>query len=135
LGLIQTVLFVGVISIMYASTENPLNTPKQVLLWLWFINTVSATAGLLISAAMKSTDKVLAMVPILLIPQLMLSGVITKIHSGLVEFLSYFTFSRWGTEGLAHIQNTIRTSDRSYKLDLEGNPMKNNAGEHIYENL
>lgn len=134
-GFVQTVLFVGIILIMYVSTENPLNAPKQVLLWLWFINTTSATAGLLISAAMKSTDKVLAMVPIILIPQLMLSGVITKIHSGLVEFLSYLTFSRWGTEGLAYIQKTIRVSDRSYKLDMEGNPIKNSLGEPVYENL
>lgn len=135
IGLIQTALFVSVISIMYYSTENPLNSSTQTFIWLWFINSISATAGLLLSAAMKSTDKVLALVPIILIPQLMLSGVITKIHSGFVELLSYLTFSRWGTEGLAHIQKTIRTNDRNYKLDIDGNPIKSDSGELVYESL
>lgn len=107
IGIVQTVLFTSILFLMYSTSENPLNSPFKLIVWLLFVNLVSSSLGLMISSAMKTSDKVLALVPIILIPQLMLSGVITKINNGFIEFISYFTFSRWGTEGLAHIQQTV----------------------------
>jgi len=37
----------------------------------------------------------------------MLAGIVAKINSSLVEFLSYLTLSRWGTEGFSDIQKEI----------------------------
>jgi hypothetical protein len=49
----------------------------------------------------------MSLVPIALIPQIMLAGVLTKISSVLVEFMSYFSISRWATEGFNYIQKDI----------------------------
>ena len=45
--------------------------------------------------------------PLILIPQIMLAGLIAKVSSEFVEVLSYFTLSRWGVEGFNNIQKTI----------------------------
>ena len=49
----------------------------------------------------------MSIVPIAVIPQIMLAGVIAVIPNVTVEFFSYLTFSRWGTEGFDHIQKDI----------------------------
>jgi hypothetical protein len=50
----------------------------------------------------------------------MLAGIIAKIPNVMVEFLSYFTFSRWGTEGFDHIQREI--VEPMPKIDPSQNP-------------
>ena len=47
----------------------------------------------------------MTVVPIALMPQIMLAGVMTKINNTLVEILSFFTLGRWGTEGFARLQD------------------------------
>ena len=37
----------------------------------------------------------------------MLAGIIAKVNNGFVEFISYFTLSRWGVEGFSIIQNKV----------------------------
>ena len=49
----------------------------------------------------------MTIVPLILIPQIMLAGLITKVTSPFVEFLSYLTLSRWGVEGFNDIQQTV----------------------------
>jgi hypothetical protein len=135
IGFLQTLLFTTILFLIYASTENPMNAFVKMTSWLLFINLVSAVMGLLISTAMKTSDKVLALVPIILIPQLMLSGVITKLNNSFIEFLSYFTFSRWGTEGIAHIQRTTVSNGLSLKVDSSGQPVLNSVGDFMYEKV
>jgi hypothetical protein len=57
---------------------------------------------------MNNTEKVMAVVPITLIPQIMLSGLIAKINVFAVEILSYFTISRWGNELLNINQKEVK---------------------------
>ncbi len=116
-AILQTLLFVIVLKMMYSSTLSPLVNTFDAFSWLVFINIASALLGLLLSAAMKTTDKVLSLVPLVLIPQIMLSGVITPINNKAVEILSYLTFSRWGVEGLSHIQNNITTTQITSQTD------------------
>ena len=54
-----------------------------------------------------TAEKVMSIVPIVLIPQIMLAGLITKIDNQFVEFCSWFTLSRWGTEKFHEIQENI----------------------------
>jgi hypothetical protein len=49
----------------------------------------------------------MSIVPIAIIPQIMLAGIITKIPNAFIEGISYLTFSRWGTEGFDHIQKSV----------------------------
>ena len=57
-----------------------------------------------ICAYFNSTEKVLTVVPIALMPQIMLAGVVEKITSVKVDVLSYLTLGRWGTEGITRLQ-------------------------------
>ena len=67
-----------------------------------------ALMGLFLSSYFNTTEKVMTVVPIALMPQIMLAGVMTRIDNTLVEILSFTTLGRWGTEGFARIQ------DKSY---------------------
>jgi hypothetical protein len=49
----------------------------------------------------------MSFVPLVLLPQIMLAGIIAKIDNLGIEILSYLTISRWGTEGFAIIQENI----------------------------
>lgn len=74
--------------------------------WFMFYLSLSATLlGLLLSAIAKNTELVMTVVPIALMPQIMLAGVINRIDSLGKEVLSYFTLGRWGTEGFANLQD------------------------------
>jgi hypothetical protein len=63
--------------------------------------------GLLLSAIVSTTEKVMTLVPIALIPQIMLAGAVAKIDNAFVEVLSYVTLSRWGNEGFCNIQEDV----------------------------
>jgi ABC-type multidrug transport system ATPase subunit/pSer/pThr/pTyr-binding forkhead associated (FHA) protein len=81
--------------------------PALSFVWMLFVSIVGTLMGLLLSAIVTTTEKVMTLVPMVLIPQLMLAGIITKIDKFLVEIISYFTISRWGTEGFSIIQKEV----------------------------
>ena len=104
---IQSLLFVGILTFSFDSTVIPVKDPLIATLWMIFISLVATMMGLLLSATVSTAEKVMSLVPIALIPQIMLAGVLTKISSVLVEFMSYFSISRWATEGFNSIQKDI----------------------------
>ncbi len=106
---IQSFLFIAIVSVYFAGDEVAWTAPLASFLWMVLIALTATLMGLVLSAAVNSTEKVMTLVPLALIPQIMLAGVVTKITSPLVEVLSYFTLSRWGTEGLAVLQENIVT--------------------------
>jgi hypothetical protein len=73
-----------------------------------YVSLVASMMGLLLSAIVSTTEKVMTLVPIALIPQIMLAGVVAKISSPIVELLSYLTLSRWGNEGFCNVQQNVR---------------------------
>lgn len=92
-----------------------------------FYLTFSATLlGLLVSAIVNNAEKVMTIIPIVLIPQIILSGVITAIPEETpAEVVSYGMLSRWGTESFAYVQDSIR----SYMAD----PL--HPGELVYQTV
>jgi hypothetical protein len=64
----------------------------------------------MLSSWSGSTEEVMTVLPVALMPQILLGGVVSPLENSLSAFLSYFTFGRWGTEGLGRIQDTGRTS-------------------------
>lgn len=104
---IQSLLFSIIIYLRF-SGENPnWNHPLMTFGWMLLLSISATLMGLLLSALVSTTEKVMTLVPIALIPQIMLAGIVAKINSSFVEFLSYFTLSRWGTEGFSDIQQEI----------------------------
>lgn len=103
---LQAVMFNLIIWMGYSGSLS-WNDPLSGILWMFFITVCSSLFGLLISSGSDNTEKVMSIVPIAIIPQIMLAGIVAPIQNVGVEFLSYFTFSRWGTEGFAHIQSEV----------------------------
>ena len=105
--IIQSFLFICILSIGYGNNFVTLNNAVDAFFWMSFISVAATFLGLLLSASVNSTEKAMTIVPLILIPQIMLAGLITKVSSPLVEFLSYLTLSRWGVEGFNDIQQTV----------------------------
>jgi ABC-type multidrug transport system ATPase subunit/ABC-type multidrug transport system permease subunit len=103
-ALVQSILFISVITLCYKNDEIKWDHWGTGVVWMFYLTFCSTLLGLLVSAANDKTEKAMSIVPMLIIPQIILAGVVTVISSSLVELLSYFTISRWGTEGFTHIQ-------------------------------
>jgi ABC-type multidrug transport system ATPase subunit/pSer/pThr/pTyr-binding forkhead associated (FHA) protein len=105
---IQSLLFTLIVSINFAQTDPSWEAPIQTFFWMLYVSLVASMMGLLLSAIVSTTEKVMTLVPIALIPQIMLAGVVAKISSPIVELLSYLTLSRWGNEGFCNVQPNVR---------------------------
>ena len=103
----QALLFTLILSIRFSSTNPSWNNPVGTFAWMLCLSIAATMMGLLLSAVVSTTDKVMTLVPIALIPQIMLAGVVAKIENQFVETLSYATLSRWGTEGFSVIQKNV----------------------------
>jgi len=104
---LQSFLFVAILSLHFSGSSPELNKPVDTTIWMIFISLVATLMGLLLSATVSTAEKVMSLVPIALIPQIMLAGVITKISNTFIEFFSYISISRWATEGFNCIQKEI----------------------------
>lgn len=104
---IQTLVFLGVLYIGFPDLSDFLWT----FIFLSIVGFASVCFGLLLSVFSKSTEAVMTMLPVALIPQIVLAGIVHPLENSLTQFLSYFTLGRWGTEGIARIQDRMIQSD------------------------
>jgi ABC-type multidrug transport system ATPase subunit/pSer/pThr/pTyr-binding forkhead associated (FHA) protein len=104
---VQSFLFVTILYFNFSGSSPELKNPIDATLWMMFISLVATLMGLLLSATVSTAEKVMSLVPIALIPQIMLAGVITKISNSFIEFFSYISISRWATEGFNCIQEEV----------------------------
>lgn len=116
IALFQTMIFVSIIYLRFLLS--PLEGLEDIylksfggsILFLFYISISSTLIGLALSAYFDNTEKVMTVVPIALMPQIMLAGVITKIDNLLKEVISFTMLGRWGTEGLSRIQDNSSKS-------------------------
>lgn len=113
IGVIQTLLITSIIKINFKE-QIPLFL--DVWIFLTFIHLSSTLLGLFISAAAKSTESVMTIIPIALLPQNILAGIVAPIEDKVTEIASIFTFGRWGTEALARIQDNYKTAEFTEQL-------------------
>lgn len=105
---IQALLFVLIVTAVYTGNDYvEWNNPGMSFVWMLVVSFVSTLMGLLLSASVDTTEKVMTLIPIVLIPQIMLAGIMAKIEDPPIEYVSYATISRWGTEGFCNIQDSI----------------------------
>ena len=64
----------------------------------------SAALGLCISAIVKNSNIAMSIIPLILVPQLLFSGMLFKLE-GTVDFISNFILCRWSVEGLGTSAN------------------------------
>jgi len=106
-SVIQSAIYIIVLYVYFSNQTVEFANPIQAFCWMSFVSIVSSLFGLCISSLSKTTEIVMTTVPILLIPQIMLAGLIAKIGSPIVELISYLTLSRWSNEGFNIIQEKI----------------------------
>ena len=104
---IQSGIFIVILSYNFKSEDISIIDPWFAFYWMTFLTVISTIMGLLISSFVSTSERVMSIIPIVLIPQIMLAGIIVKIENVFVELLSYLTLSRWGTSGFAKIQEDI----------------------------
>jgi ABC-type multidrug transport system ATPase subunit/pSer/pThr/pTyr-binding forkhead associated (FHA) protein len=104
---IQSFLFTAIIAARYKQTDPNWVNFSDAFFWMLSISIAASLMGLLLSAIVSTTEKVMTLVPIALIPQIMLAGALAPITSAGVEILSYFTLARWGNEGFCHVQEKV----------------------------
>ena len=105
--IIQSAIFVLILFLHFNDSLVSLTAPFDAFLWMSFVSISATFLGLFLSSIMSTTEKVMTIVPIILMPQIMLAGLVARINTEFVEVISYFTLSRWGTEGFNIIQRDI----------------------------
>ena len=99
---IQNALF---LILIYATYGKDLGNFGYCLLFMVFLGFASILFGLVISAFVSSEEEVMTAMTLALLPQFVQSGVMQPLTSAVPMLLSYLTLGRWGTEGLARVQD------------------------------
>lgn len=118
LCLIQSFLVVTVFSLSAGLPENGLMmAPYIELLLTTFLTAVaSAATGLFVSSLFTNADRAMTVAPILLMPQILFSGLIFKL-SGASELVSWLAVCRWSMEGYG---TTANLNSLPLRLQQEG---------------
>ena len=118
LCLIQSFMITGVFSIMVGLPESGIVLhPFFELLITTFITAVASTAmGLFVSSLFTNADRAMTIAPILLMPQILFSGLIFKL-GGATEIISWVAVCRWSMEGYG---STANLNDLPLRLQQEG---------------
>ncbi len=116
--LLQSLCLVGLFSWLVSLPEEGIVIlPFMELLITTSLTTIaSAAMGLVVSALVNNTDRAMTFAPILLIPQILFSGVIFKLE-GVINVVSWFAISRWSMEGYGTSANL---NSLDLKLQQEG---------------
>jgi ABC-type transport system involved in multi-copper enzyme maturation permease subunit len=90
---------------------------SRVLSRIAFFTAVSSAAmGLFVSSLFTNADRAMTVAPILLMPQILFSGLIFKL-SGATEIISWFAVCRWSMENYG---TTANLNELPLRLQQEG---------------
>ncbi len=126
---VQTVLLIAVLILTRGTPQHALINPTLELTVSTYLTVLSAMClGLFVSALFRSPDKALAMAPILIMPQILFSGIAFELN-GITEKVSYGINCRWAIEALG------TTSDlNDLKLTIVGEEIHIPAEKRTLEN-
>jgi ABC-type multidrug transport system ATPase subunit len=127
---IQSLLITGVFGAMVGLPDEGVLLPPFIeLLITTFITALASTAmGLFVSSLFTNADRAMTVAPILLMPQILFSGLIFKL-SDATEVISWFAVCRWSMEGYG---TTANLNDLPLKMQ---NEFKNIPIEHVKEDF
>ncbi|TVR77899.1 MAG: ABC transporter permease, partial [Chitinophagaceae bacterium] len=112
LSFVQICIFLFILFLHYEDLQFFVET-GVFLLW---VSIVSIVFGLMLSSITNTSTEVMSILPIALMPQIILAGIIQPIQNDITVLLSYLTIGRWGTEGLARIQDIGRDNELFLKI-------------------
>lgn len=105
LGLIQALLLGGVFLMLLEHRPEGIwieNPYPEIIFTLWLTVLAAQALGFIVSALAKSGEKAMTYAPMLLIVQLLFSGILFKLK-GLGEIIADFTISKWSVQALGVI--------------------------------
>lgn len=125
LCIIQSFLVVGVFAgLVGIPSEGIIFHPFIELLLTAFITALSSTAmGLFVSCLFKNADRAMTVAPILLMPQILFSGLIFKLD-GATKVISWLAVCRWSMECFG---TTANLNELPLRLQQEGFPIPHEA--------
>ena len=119
LGLAQVVALFAIVSLKtpYLPARGILlPAPLEMVTTLALCALAGLFGGLLISSLVRTTDRAMSIVPIVLIPQVVFSGAVFDL-TGWAKPLSYLTVSHWC---LAALCSTVRLNDMASRVAVNG---------------
>lgn len=118
LCLLQSLMITGVFAALVGlPSEGVMTAAFAELLLTTFITAVASTAmGLFVSSLFTNADRAMTVAPILLMPQILFSGLIFKL-SGATEIISWLAVCRWSMEGYGTSANL---NELPLRLQQEG---------------
>ena len=130
LCLIQSSLIVGVFAMSVGLPEEGLFLPPMIefLITTFLTATASAAMGLFVSSLFTNADRAMTVAPILLMPQILFSGLIFELE-GATEMLSWFAICRWSMEGYG---TTANLNELPLKMQQEF-PMMSHEAESFFD--
>ncbi len=104
LCMVQTAIMLGLVLLKTGVPESGVIFGPAADLYITLLLTALAglATGLLLSALASNSDRAMSFTPIILVPQMILSGVTFKLE-GASQILSYLTLSYWSTQALGSI--------------------------------
>lgn len=101
LAFVQATLMVLIFQGMVGKSDNNILIDSfwdiQLICFLSILS--AATLGLFISSLVKNSNLAMSIIPLILVPQLLFSGMLFKLE-GIADFISNFVLCRWTVEGL-----------------------------------
>lgn len=118
LCVIQSLLVTGVFGYLVGlPSDGVITHPFAELLITTFITALSSAAmGLFVSSLFTNADRAMTVAPILLMPQILFSGLIFKLD-GATEIISWFAVCRWSMENFG---TTANLNELPLRLQQEG---------------
>lgn len=110
---IQTILFAIILhvkfNVLFPDDNTNIDIPFLPFANIMLLITFSGTLmGLLISTIFDTSEKVMTFLPLILIPQIMLSGVVAPIEHEPIKSIAYTQVARWGVDIFAMQIDTIK---------------------------
>ena len=100
----------------------------ELFLTTFFTAVASTAMGLFVSSLFTNADRAMTVAPILLMPQILFSGLIFKLD-GATELISWLAVCRWSMEGFG---TTANLNSLQMRLQQEGLPVPHDA-EKFYD--
>ncbi|MBE6678069.1 MAG: ATP-binding cassette domain-containing protein [Ruminococcaceae bacterium] len=106
LSLVQSLLICGVFSALVGLPEYSLLFPPfvEMVITTWLSTVAAASMGLLVSSMFSNPDRAMTLAPILLMPQILFSGIIFKLE-GVTKILASLTVCKWNMAGYGSSAN------------------------------
>ena len=132
--LVQSILIVTTFAILVGLPDDGvIGIPYIELLITTFLTALSATAmGLFVSSLFTNADRAMTVAPILLMPQILFSGLIFKLE-GFTECISWFAVCRWSMEGYGTTADLNHLPMDSIQVEKMGTIKPVHAAESFYD--